>query len=391
MKTYDWIVVGGGLAGATLSYELQKRGFAVLLLEQFATPPNATRYSYGGIAYWSGTTPLTRQLCQESLQIHYGLSEELGGETQFQERDLLLTISPTRDPEEVVISYRHFAIPPKLLTAAAACELEPLLNRQAIGAALHLRHGHVSPQATVQAYHQAFLRQGGESQIAPVTGLLRQNQQVTGVQTTTDTIPAANVAICAGALSRALMGKIGIPTRLYFSHAEIIDVPSVEFRLRSLIMPAELKRFDREAQASAGELDPLWDQPGHEVTAPILDVGIIQFQDRRLRIGQMTRFLTQPDAPVDAAASEAVMRAEATNLIPAIQGTTGEWHRCLVSFSSDRLPLVGTPLGIQGLHLFTGFSNPFALLPPIARRFARHVAGNPDDIIGQLSPDRFSS
>ena len=31
MKIYDWIVVGGGITGAAVSYELAKKGFAVLL------------------------------------------------------------------------------------------------------------------------------------------------------------------------------------------------------------------------------------------------------------------------------------------------------------------------------------------------------------------------
>ena len=62
MKTYDWIVIGGGITGAALSYELRKKGLSVLLLEQNAIANNATRYSYGGLAYWSATTPLTRQL-----------------------------------------------------------------------------------------------------------------------------------------------------------------------------------------------------------------------------------------------------------------------------------------------------------------------------------------
>lgn len=51
MKTYDWIVVGAGITGAALSYELAKKGFSVLLLEQNKAIANATRFSYGGIFY----------------------------------------------------------------------------------------------------------------------------------------------------------------------------------------------------------------------------------------------------------------------------------------------------------------------------------------------------
>ena len=134
MKTYNWIVVGGGITGAALSYELVNKGFSVLLLDRHSTPENATRYSYGGLAFWSGTTDLTRQLCAEGIARHRTLSEELDAETQFRELDLLLTIAPDRDPQAAASAFAHFAIPPRLLDVAEACELEPLLNREAIAA-----------------------------------------------------------------------------------------------------------------------------------------------------------------------------------------------------------------------------------------------------------------
>ncbi|MGL5805548.1 MAG: NAD(P)/FAD-dependent oxidoreductase, partial [Xenococcaceae cyanobacterium] len=92
MNTYDWIVIGGGITGSALAYELVKQNFQVLLIEKNATPDNATLYSYGGLAYWSGTNELTRQLCSEGIELHRSLSTELGADTEFRDIDLLLTI-----------------------------------------------------------------------------------------------------------------------------------------------------------------------------------------------------------------------------------------------------------------------------------------------------------
>ncbi len=77
MNTYDWIVVGGGITGAALSYELADIGFSVLLLEQHASLQGASRFSYGGLAYWAGTTPLMRQLCESGIERYRTLSTEL--------------------------------------------------------------------------------------------------------------------------------------------------------------------------------------------------------------------------------------------------------------------------------------------------------------------------
>jgi glycine/D-amino acid oxidase-like deaminating enzyme len=108
---------------------------------------------------------------------------------------------------------------PALLSVEAACAVEPLLNPGAIAAALLLRHGHVSPEAMVNAYNQAFVNLGGdrttehrmtERQVAKVTGFLPTG----GVITPSETYTAGNVAVCAGGMSRALLKKAGLSVRL---------------------------------------------------------------------------------------------------------------------------------------------------------------------------------
>lgn len=391
MKTYDWIVVGGGLAGSAVSYELVKAGASVLLLEQTARPQNATRYSYGGIAYWAGTTKLTRQLCQEGIELHRSLSAELDAETQFRELPLLLTVAPDRDLARVAMLYAQCAIPPTLLNPAEAEAIEPLLQRDAIAGVLHFSHGHVSPQAIVNAYNQAFLRRGGTLQIAQVTGLMHQGNRGRGVTTSEGEYAAANVVICAGGMSRILLRSANLPVRLYFTQAELIEIPPIELRLQAIVMAAELKRFALEAEAGRDETDSLWDEPGHEILPAVLDAGAIQFQDGTVRLGQVSRTFTDPQTCFDAAISEAAMRQAVGQVLPALQDLPGKWHSCLVAFSGDGLPLIGALPHVQGIHIFSGFSNPFSILPPLARRFAAHATGAADDLMAQLAPDRFTS
>lgn len=391
MTTYDWIVVGNGIAGAALSYELQKVGLSVLLLEQSVSPQNATRYSYGGIAYWSGTTDLMRQLCREGIEIQRQLSTELESDTHFQERDLLLTVAVDRDPVRAAAAYQQVETPPTILDAATACEVEPLLNRSVISGALRLPHGQVSSEAAKAAYNQAFLRLGGKIHIASVTAWLQQDQQIQGVITPEATYLAENIAVCAGAMTRTLLRSAGLPVRLYFTQAELIETVPVEIKLRSIVMPAELQRFAMEAQAGAAEKEALWDQPSQEIMPAILDVGAVQLHDGRLRLGQVSRTLTDLEANINAAESEQSLRQAIGTLLPALQQIPGQWCCCRVAFCCDRLPLVGAVPGAAGIHVFAGFSNPFAILPPLARRFAQFAAGYLDAIPPQLSPSRFTT
>jgi glycine/D-amino acid oxidase-like deaminating enzyme len=357
----------------------------VLLLEQNATLQNATRYSYGGLAYWSGTSDLTRQLCQEGIELHRHLSEQLDADTQFRELDLLLTIDRDDDPQAVAGNYSRFAIPPTLLSVEEACELEPLLNRDAIAGALTVRHGHIHPDKMTEGYIQAFRRAGGEIQIAQVVELLRQGNRIQGVKTQGSTYHAANTVVCAGGLTRSLLKASGIDVRLYFTHAEMIEIPAVDIQLQTLVMPADTQRFKLEAKASTAEVDPLWDEPGHEPVPPILDAGAVQFLDGSLRIGQLSRVLTDPYAQVAPDQSEAAIRTQVGKVLPALEKLPGTWHRCLVAFSSNRLAVVGGLENVEGAYVFSGFTTPLVFVPVLAKHFANWATGQDDQIIAQLS------
>ena len=381
---YDIIIVGAGITGAALSYELITKGFSVLLVEQDTTPQNATRYSYGGLAFWSGITSLSCQLCEESKKLYHNLSEELNADIQFRELDLLLTIPQDSNPEEIAANYQQFATPPQLLSIDRACELEPLLNREAISGALTVKHGHIHPEKTAQAYIKAFLLAGGKMQISQV---LEIQQQGLLVKTNTDTFSCKNIVVCAGGFSRKLLQQSGIPIQLYFTHAEIIETPPVDFRLNTLIMPANLQRFQLEAESTVN--DKLWNN--NNQLGWILDVGAVQFKDNSLRLGQISYINTNPDADIDSAKSEAALRENIGKVLPDLQKVEGTWYHCLVTFSKDNLPLIGAVPQSNNIHIFSGFNNPLVTIPPLARRFANYLAGNEDDIISICSPQRFVS
>ncbi|KAM3115284.1 NAD(P)/FAD-dependent oxidoreductase [Phormidesmis sp. 146-33] len=389
MKTYDWIVVGAGMTGAALSYELAKQGFSTLLLEQHDPLQGATRYSYGGLAFWSGTTDLTRQLFAEGIEMHRQLSDELDTDTQFREMDLLLTIAAHNDPQKMAENYTPFAIPPQLLTVDEACELEPLLNREAISGALTVKHGHIEPELTTQGYCQAFQQLGGDFKIAHVTGLVRTGDQVSGVTTRDQTFHSAHVVMCAGGISRQLLKEAGIRVKQFFTHAELIETPPVEIKLRTLVMPAEGERFQLEAKSTQPTVEDLWNELGHEPTPAILDAGAIQFLNGTIRLGQVSRTLTDPHAAIDPLQSESDLRAKIRTILPTLGDLPGTWHHCLIAFSSDRLPLIGAIPGTRGIHVFSGFSNPLVVVPTVARRFAACMNGKTDEAIVQLSPGRF--
>jgi len=397
MDQYRLIVVGGGLCGAAVAYELAKNGASVLLVDESSDIGGATRYSYGGIAYWAGTTPLTSELCAAARSRHPQLSEELGYDTQFRAMELLLTIEADRNPVEVARNYVCFADKPQLLTVAEAVEREPLLDAENISGAFSVEHGHVDPVAMTQAYRQAFEKLGGTIRVGRVEKLLREGNAIQGIELDGEAISSKHVVISAGAWSREILREQGIELPLYFSHAEMIEVPAAEatgIEMQCLVMPAEQKRFGLEAQMGQAEFAAKWQaaqgqEEGKELMPPVLDAGVIQFQDGHIAMGQVSRMQTSLESRADAAESEAAIREKVRRVLPGVADLPGEWHSTRVAFSGDGLPLIGPVPGVENLLLFSGFSSPFVYAVPLAQRFAGTGNLAADPWLGQMLPERF--
>ncbi len=380
MATYDWIVIGAGITGSCLAYELSRQNYRVLLLEKDLTPNNATVYSYGGLAYWSGTDELTRQLCSEGIELHRQLSAELESDTEFRELDLVLTIDRQDDPATVAKNYECFAIAPEILNVKEACQLEPLLNPHAISGILKLPHGHIHPQKTTLAYQQALLRNGGAIKYEPVIDLLPRENKIETVKTNTHNYSAAKVVVCAGGLTRSLLQQTGITVDNYFTHAQLITTPPVNIKLQTLVMPAVQQRFALEATT---ELN--WDLPKDFIHRSILDSGAIQFLDGSLCLGQISFMMSDPQIRLDkTTTAEKTIRQGIAQILPSLSQIKGNFHHCLVAFNRQNIALIGQLQPNDNLYLFSGFTSTLVFAPILARRFAAWSAGNPDNIIETL-------
>lgn len=373
----DIIIVGGGLTGSALAYELVKQNFQVLLLEKDTIFNNATVYSYGGIAYWCGTDNLTNQLCDEGINIHRQLSEELEADTEFREIDLLFTIEKNQNPRETLNNYQGFNIKPKFLDSSETVALEPLINQSSIEGSLLFPQGHVNPEKLILAYQKAFLKLGGKIVNELVISIDKKADKIQGVTTKNNCYLANQVIVCAGGFARQILQDLGINLPIYFSHAQLIKTPPSEIKLRTLVMPCTTKRLDTEKQLDTDN----WEHPNNTLQGDVLEAGAIQFLDGSFCLGQISQIITNIDVKIDARASETRIRSSIEQVLPVLSQLQGTWHNCQVAFTQGKAFQVRKLEQIEGLSIFSGFTSPFVFVPPLARHFASYLAHNEDNVI----------
>lgn len=393
----DWTIIGGGLTGASLAYELTKRGQSVTLIERHQTLQGATRWSYGGVAYWSGTTPISRQWCQESHDRYHQLPQELGQAIQYRETGLLVTIAPDLDPDQVYQDHQHFGFSPERLSAQDAKTLEPLLNDRAIQGALRFPHGHVNPVALTEAYTQRFQALGGQRLHTTVQALQRRGDRLVSLTTDQGELACGHVILAAGGMGRSLLNALGVKVPLFFTQAEMIETSPTDQRLNHVILPAQQSRLRLEALLRDPALDHHWTQldprhpspdPLQDLAPPVLEPGTVQFPDGHIRFGQISRLCPQLYPRGAEQESETIMRGAIAQILPDLGNLPGTWHRCNVSFSVDGLPLIGPVNPLDNLHLFSGFTSPFALVPALSVRFAQGLTDSWDPSLNALHPQR---
>lgn len=384
MNNYDIILVGGGLTGSILAYELAQYDLKILLLEKNTNFQNATAYSYGGIFYWCGTDNLTKQLCAETREIYPQLEQELEADIELRNIDLLFTINKEQNPQEIYTQYQKFLAKPDLLFIRETCDLEPLLNPETINGCLRFPQTHVNPQKLVLAYQNAFVKRGGKIAIAEVNSLINKENKTIGVKTNQENFFAEETVICAGGFSRQLLAPISNEIPIYFAHTQLIKTPPSDLKLNSLVMPASLARFTLQEETTTCEKKTLWNNPNDKIQATAIEAGGVQFADGSFCLGQISQVITNPLASVDAKSSEKQLRQSISEILPQLANLKGTWYNCQVAFTKSQPFQVGKIQDTQGLSIFSGFTSPFVFVPPLAKHFANFLVNQDKPISENL-------
>lgn len=210
VKTWDVIIVGGGIIGLSLSIALRKRGATVLIVERGEPGQEASHAAAGMLAdFRLEILPALQLLASASARMYpefvHELQDESGINVDLRDQGTILFVTAEELYECPSLIADH-PVPSPL------AEFEPELGPAELPV-IFLKERSVDPRALASAALKAARHRGVDiSSGTSVTEVLLANGRVTGVATDRTSYSASAVVNCAGAWA-GLLPPHPFPTR----------------------------------------------------------------------------------------------------------------------------------------------------------------------------------
>jgi len=213
-ETADVLIIGGGVMGASIAYQLaMQHAGRIVLLERQALG-NGTTGRSGAIVRQHYSNEFTIRMAKASLAVFQHFDDLVGGDCGFITTGMLVMVDE-QGAEALranVAMQQDQGVNTKLINAEEISQVAAEYNGEGVALACYEPDtGVADPMATTHCFakrardYGATIREG-----VAVTRILTQNGRVTGVQTTQGDVHAAIVVLAANVWSMALAQAIGI-------------------------------------------------------------------------------------------------------------------------------------------------------------------------------------
>ena len=346
MKTYDAVIAGGGIIGASIALELATAGLQVAVFDA-QKPAREASWASAGMISPSPESPAMASLLPLSLASvclypeFIGVVEELSRQSVGYRKDGALDIALTEDEAQVfneILRQHHTAgLRAELLNPEQTRKLQPSLSSE-VRAAIHRPdEASLDNRLLTEATLEAARRKSVE--ILSGTGakaLWFEGSKCAGLQLETARVAARWTIVAAGCFSARIEGAA--------PYAPVIPAKGQMLALR-----CDTVRVQRD----------LW--LGHNYLVPR--------NDGRIIAGATVEY-EGFDRSVTAAGLQQILNA-ALSLLPGLEKAhVEETWAGLRPDSPDHLPILG-PTDREGLLIATGHFRSGILLTPITARLIR--------------------
>ncbi len=234
-KTADVVIIGGGISGLSIAYNLAKKGTKnIVVIEKSYITSGATGRCGAGVRQQWGTE-MNCRLAMESIKFFETANEELqyDRDVEFKQQGYLILSSSEKENEQFrknVELQRSIGIDVNYLSPKGAKEIVPYLNiDKVIGATFCAKDGHLNPFLATDAYAKAAKRLGVEIMTyTEVLGINVEKAKITGVVTSRGEIKTEVVVNAAGGYSNQIGLMAGVDIPVYSRRHQIMVTEPVK-------------------------------------------------------------------------------------------------------------------------------------------------------------------
>ena len=393
MTRPDVLIVGGGVIGCAVAYELAKEGLRVTLLERAGLCAGAS--GANGALIWPQAMHrgVALDLTLACARLFPTLGEELGADIEYRRTGGMVAIETDAQwaqMTEYVAGQPAVGLHAELLDGAEARRREPLLAPDLRGAVFAEHGGTINPFRLTLGYaHAARVRGATLVTGTEVLSLLRRGDRIAGVRTPTGDVESEVVILAGGAWSGPLAATANLRVPVTPRQGMVVVTEPAPFRLRHVLKPI---KSDRDMWRFSQPWPP--DAPGKPGYDPNLPpgkgMGMAQTVTGNLVIGSTSRFVGLDRSPT--LAGIRYVLESARRIAPAIgQLRMLRTWAGFRPYTPDGLPLLGPAPGVDGLVLATGHDGSGIGMSPVSARLvaAAVTKADPPLPLEPFDPRRF--
>ena len=368
-KSYDVVIIGGGIVGCAIAFELAKRGRKdVLIIEHEYLTSGATGRCGAGIRQQWGSV-LNATLAVESTHIFENLEEYTGydGSCGLNQGGYLLVAYTEKEWAQFHknLEVQHsLGIESRAVDLDGAREIVPHINTEGMfGACFCAKDGHADPFHCTFAYAKGAQRLGVDIETyTTVTGLKAENSHIHTVETDKGDVTANVVLNCTGYNAAKMAAMINEELPVFPERHQILITEPVAHIMNPMVMS-----FHRH------------------------------FYVQQTPHGSVIMGIGDPTEPVSFNIRSSWQYLEenahiVTQTLPAFRNlrVVRQWAG-LYDMSPDRNPIINEAKTAQGFITVAGFSgHGFMVAPRTAVLVANHLTDQQDSLdIKRFSADRY--
>jgi sarcosine oxidase subunit beta len=343
-QNFDAIIIGAGVIGTSIAFNLTERGLKPVILEREQLGSGATGKS-SGLVRMHYDLEVESRLAWASFQYFRNWSERVGGESGFR-RTGFLHIEPASHIAQLrsnVEMHKRIGIPTEIISGADVKRLAPSFFTDDIEfAAYEPESGYADPMLTTNSFLTAAKERGAiYMQDCIMTGAQISGGKVTGVHTTRGDFSAPIIINAAGAWAGKVSDLFGVSIPLDTWTHDVLHVRRpTQIGEHPTVIDSSLNMYFRP---DSGGLT------------------LVALEDDS-RIGEPA------EAELDYVAKDFVERAidRICKRIPLMEaGSYHSSHAGRDSLTPDQRAIIGAT-DVQGYYLATGFSGTgFKLAPAV--------------------------